>query len=61
MKHRHIALVVEDDKETAEDLVEILSSIDCDAIVVDNHDGALIELQNKSFCCVLSAGLRDLR
>ena len=53
MKQRHIALIVEDHKETAEDLVEILSSIDCDTIVVDNHDAALIELQNKSFCLIL--------
>jgi len=43
VKQRHIALIVEDHKETAEDLVEILSSIDCDTIVVDNHDAALID------------------
>jgi DNA-binding response OmpR family regulator len=53
MKERHIALVVEDDRETAEDLSEILRSIDCDSAVVDNVDDALVALQNKSFCLVL--------
>ncbi len=53
MKERHIALVIEDDKETAEDLAEILLSIDCDSVVVDNRANALVELQNKSFCLVL--------
>jgi DNA-binding response OmpR family regulator len=50
---RHIALVVEDDPETAEDLVEILRSIDCDSIVADNGKEAWIQLQQKSFCFVL--------
>jgi DNA-binding response OmpR family regulator len=53
MKERHIALVIEDDKETAEDLAEILLSIDCDSVVVDNRGDALVELQNKSFCLIL--------
>ena len=53
MKERHIALIVEDDRETAEDLVEILRSIDCDSVVTDNRDEALVELQNKSFCLIL--------
>lgn len=53
MKERHIALVIEDDKETAEDLVEILLSLDCDSVVVDNRADALAELQNKSFCLIL--------
>ncbi len=53
MKQRHIALIVEDDKETAEDLVEILSAIDCDAVVADNRELALAELQKKSFCLIL--------
>jgi len=52
-EHRHIALVVEDDRETAEDLGEILQSIDCDSVVVDNGEDALVELQNKSFCLIL--------
>lgn len=53
MKERHIALVIEDDKETAEDLVEILLSLDCVSVVVDNRADALAELQNKSFCLIL--------
>jgi len=40
MKERHIALVVEDDPETAEDLVQILESIDCASAIVDNAFGA---------------------
>jgi DNA-binding NtrC family response regulator len=53
MKGRHISLVVEDDGETAEDLVEILRSIDSDAVVVDNAEGARSALQNNSFCLIL--------
>jgi DNA-binding response OmpR family regulator len=53
MKERHIALVVEDHKETAQDLSEILGSIDCESLVVDNSDDALVALQNKPFCLVL--------
>lgn len=53
MRERHIALVIEDDKETAEDLAEILLSIDCDSVVADNRADALIELQAKSFCLIL--------
>lgn len=53
MKERHIALVVEDDRETAEDLCEVLRSIDCDSVVVDNAEDALVALQDKSFCLVL--------
>lgn len=53
MNKRHIALIVEDDKETAEDLREILQSFDCDGVVVDNREDALSALQNNSFCFVL--------
>src|SRR5216117_856030 len=53
MKTRHIALIVEDDKETAEDLVEILRSTECDSVIVDNHEDALSTLQSKSFCLIL--------
>lgn len=53
MKDRHIALVVEDDRETAEDLVQILESIDCASAVVDNAEDAEKQLQEKSFCLVL--------
>ena len=53
MKERHVALIVEDDKETAEDLVEILRSVECDNVIVDNHDDALSTLQRSSFCLIL--------
>lgn len=53
MKEQHLALVVEDDRETAEDLREILRSINCDSIVVDNAKEAQVTLQKKSFCLVL--------
>jgi DNA-binding response OmpR family regulator len=53
MKKRHIALVVEDDPETAEDLVQILESIDCASVVVDNAGDAEKQLQEKSFCLIL--------
>ena len=53
MKERHVALIVEDDKETAKDLVEILRSVECDNVIVDNHDDALSTLQRRSFCLIL--------
>ena len=53
MKERHVALIVEDDKETAEDLVEILRSAECDNVIVDNHEDALSTLQRRSFCLIL--------
>jgi len=53
MKERHIALVVEDDPETAADLVQILESIDCASAVVDNAEDAEKQLQEKSFCFIL--------
>ena len=54
MKQRHIALIVEDDKETAEDLVrDSLQSLDCDTVVADNREDALAALKNKSFCLIL--------
>jgi DNA-binding response OmpR family regulator len=53
MKQRHTVLVVEDDSATAEDLLEILRSIECESVVCDNHDDALSVLRNRSFCLVL--------
>ena len=53
MKERHVALIVEDDKETAKDLAEILRSAECDNVIVDNHDDALSTLQRGSFCLIL--------
>jgi CheY-like chemotaxis protein len=53
MKERHIALIVEDDRETAEDLAEILRSIDCKSVVADNREGAIVAVQDTSFCLIL--------
>lgn len=53
MKERHLALVVEDQTETADDLVQILKSIDCDSVVVDNAEDAQKQLLGQSFCVVL--------
>jgi DNA-binding response OmpR family regulator len=53
MKERHLVLVVEDHPETADDLVQILESIGCASVVVDNAEDAEKQLQEKSFCLVL--------
>jgi len=53
MAGRHLALVVEDDSAAAEDIAEILKSIACDSIVVDNRRDALAILQSKKFCFIL--------
>jgi DNA-binding response OmpR family regulator len=53
MNERHLALVVEDHRETAHDLCEILRSIECDSVIVDNAADALVALQSKSFCLIL--------
>lgn len=53
MKTRHLAMIIEDHAETAEDLREILSSIDCDSVIVDNKQDALAELEKRPFCLIL--------
>jgi CheY-like chemotaxis protein len=53
MKQQHVALIVEDDPATAEDLVEIIHSIDCTGIVVDNSEEALRAFESQSYCFVL--------
>lgn len=53
MKQRHVALIVEDDAATAEDLVEIIRSLDCTGTVVDNHQEALRAFESQSYCFVL--------
>ncbi len=53
MKDRHLALIVEDHHETAEDLGQILESIDCGSVVVDNAEDAVKQVQEKSFCLIL--------
>jgi DNA-binding response OmpR family regulator len=53
VKKRHIVLVVEDHGETADDLSQILQSIDCDSVIVNNAEDALEALQKNSFCLIL--------
>jgi DNA-binding response OmpR family regulator len=49
----HLGLIVEDDPAMAEDLAEILRSLDCELVAVDNKRDALAALQNNPFCFVL--------
>jgi DNA-binding response OmpR family regulator len=53
MKGRHLALIVEDDPATAEDLEEILKSLKCESVVVNNKRDALTFLHSKAFCFIL--------
>lgn len=53
MTTRHRVLVVEDDPDAAEDLADILESLDCSSVVMDNKRDALASLQQRSFCLVL--------
>jgi DNA-binding response OmpR family regulator len=53
MTDRHRVLVVEDDRSTADDLVDLLRSLDCDPVVVDNKASALAKLSQEAFCLAL--------
>jgi len=53
MTGRHRVLVVEDDPPTAEDLADLLRSLDCEPIVVDNKQAALARLAQEPFCLAL--------
>lgn len=53
MNTAHRALIVEDSGSTAEDLVEILTSIGCESTCVDNKRGALELLRSNNFCVIL--------
>jgi DNA-binding response OmpR family regulator len=53
MKGRHLALVVEDDRPIADELAEILKSLDCESVIADNKRAALAELQSHQFCFIL--------
>lgn len=53
MAGRHQVLIVEDDKATADDLVEVLGSIGCDCLAVASHQEALQALRQTSFCLIL--------
>jgi DNA-binding response OmpR family regulator len=57
MKSRHRVLVVEDDQATADDVVDILRSLDTEPIVVDNKRAALARLSQEAFCL----GMFDLQ
>jgi DNA-binding response OmpR family regulator len=50
MTSRHRVLIVEDDRPTADDLADILRSLDCDPLVVDNKRAALARLQQENLC-----------
>lgn len=51
--NKHVGLIVEDDPAMAEDLAEVLRSLDCAFVAVDNKRDALAALQNNAFCFVL--------
>ena len=53
MNGKHLALIVEDDRTIAEELAEILRSLDCDSVIADNKRDALVALQNNLFCFIL--------
>ncbi len=53
MKEVHLALIVEDDSATAEDLAEILRSIACHSKIANNKREALALLRNNRFCIIL--------
>jgi DNA-binding response OmpR family regulator len=53
MTSRHRTLVVEDDKPTADDLEELVRSLDCDPIVVDNKKDARAVLERETICFAL--------
>lgn len=53
MSDRHLALIVEDDGATAEDLTQLAASMGCDSMPTDNHQDALRLLGEHRFCIVL--------
>ena len=50
MSDPHRVLVVEDDRPTADDLADILRSLDCEPVIVDNKRDALAALRREPFC-----------
>lgn len=50
MTEPHRVLIVEDDRPTADDLADILRSLDCEPVIVDNKRDALAALRRESFC-----------
>jgi FixJ family two-component response regulator len=53
MTARHFAIIVEDHQPIADDLAEILRSMDCESLTVDNKFDALLAIQTRTFCFVL--------
>lgn len=53
MAGRHKVLIVEDDKPTADDLVEVVRSLGCDCVAVASHQEALQALRQTEFCLIL--------
>lgn len=53
MTRRHLALIVEDDAATSEDLVQIVESIGCETRAATNKREALTLLDELSFCLIL--------
>jgi DNA-binding response OmpR family regulator len=51
--NQHVGLIVEDDPAMAEDLGEVLRSLDCEFVTVDNKRDALAALQGSPFCFIL--------
>lgn len=53
MSGRHRALIVEDDREMAEELLEILGALDIDGLALDSRAAATEALQRESFCLIV--------
>jgi FixJ family two-component response regulator len=53
MAGRHQVLIVEDEKPTADDLVEVLRSLGCDCVAVASYQEAMRALRQTAFCLVL--------
>jgi len=50
---RHLALIVEDESATAQDLAEIIGAIGCDSRIASNKSDALALLDKNDFCVIL--------
>jgi len=50
---KHVSLIVEDDPAMAEDLAEVLRSLDCEVVTVDNKRDALATLAATPVCFLL--------
>ena len=53
MKERHLALIVEDESATAQDLAEIVAAIGCDSRIASSKSDALALLDKNDFCVIL--------